>query len=92
MAKMTKWTTHPFSGTLLVCLISLVSQSPCPEHFRYYRNETTSELMATVEISKVPYGVPLHLKVVLSVPTILPTVRMAVIQKEQKIILKFQRF
>ena len=51
------------------------SQSPCPNYFRYYRDEITGELMATVEIPSPPKKVPLMLRVTLNVAAALPTVR-----------------
>ncbi|XP_058789546.1 serine protease gd-like [Phymastichus coffea] len=53
-------------------LISIV-ECQCPEYFRYFRNESNFEIMGIVEIPYPPQGVPLHLRVILSVATVLPT-------------------
>ncbi|XP_014228026.1 serine protease gd-like [Trichogramma pretiosum] len=66
------------AGTLclIICVLQLLfslGQSQCPEYFRYYRNETNGEISGLVEIPSPPQGVPLHLSVILSIATVLPT-------------------
>ncbi|KAJ8676579.1 hypothetical protein QAD02_012366 [Eretmocerus hayati] len=64
-----RWTTHFF----LLIQLTAYAKSQCPEIFRYTRNDTTEELMGIVEIQTPPQGVPLHLCVILSAATVLPT-------------------
>lgn len=51
------------------------ARSPCPEYFRYMRNEATGEIWARIEIPRAPKNVALHIRVGLSIATTLPTVR-----------------
>ncbi|XP_046416377.1 serine protease gd isoform X1 [Neodiprion pinetum] len=47
--------------------------SPCPNVFRYVRNETTGDIEGRIEIHNVPKGVSLHVMMRLSVAIGLPT-------------------
>ncbi|XP_012282756.1 serine protease gd [Orussus abietinus] len=58
-------------------------QSPCPNFFRYLRDDKTREMVGRVEIPAAPRGVPLHLRVSLSIPTVLPTKYVGRLQLEQ---------
>ena len=52
-----------------------MGQSPCPKYFRYYQDVFNNEIIGIVEIPSPPKGVPLMLRVTLSVPVPLSEVR-----------------
>ena len=72
------YTIYWIGITVQIFQMFIFIQCQCPEYFRYFRNETTEEIMGTVEIPSPPRGVPLHLHVILNVATVLPTVSIKV--------------